>query len=66
MAKAKAKKWRVVQNGRLPALAEFDTFHEAMTFVSNTTGETFDAIKQNTDAGCPTTYRDIEFDIEEV
>lgn len=58
--------WNVILNGRLPAFRTYSTFAEAAQFISAETGETLDSIKQNFDAGCPTSIGNSDFDIEEV
>mgnify|MGYP001615217305 CR=1 FL=1 len=60
--------WRVVLNGRLPAIREFANFHEAVDFISVETGDSVNRVLEAFEAGCPTIReRDAaEFDIEEV
>lgn len=60
----KKQKWNVCLNGRMPALRQFDTFNEAVHFVSVETGAAEDDIRKDNAAGCPTTRGDNDYDIE--
>lgn len=60
----KTRLWNVCLNGRLPALRQFQTFDEAVRFVSAETGESEDRVRVNNEAGCPTMRGEEEYDIE--